>query len=157
MKTAHRISLILIAIPLVVALWSSLSMIVYVQPERSEIAAAERSDFRTSYARDVHEAGFARLALAVIGLLVLFIPYRKGERWAFAALALLVVCYGLPVFFFKSIPNLGRWQIFRNLPEPRAMALAPLNFYYDFFTILAFAGLALALPRFARGSKTPQV
>ena len=152
MKTLHRISLVVIAIPLVTILWSSFSMIVFVQPERKEIAAG-RLGGMFSYENFVHEAGFARLVLAVIGLLILFIPYRKGERWAFLALAVLAVCYLLPVGFFGSIPNLGTWPIFRNLPEERVSSLASVNFLRYFFTILTFTGLAIASPHFIRGHR----
>jgi len=156
MKTLHRVSLVLIALPLVAILWSSPRMMLFVQPERKEIAAG-RLGGMFSYENFVHEVGFARLVLAVIGLLILFIPYRKGERWAFAALAVLIVCYELPVFFFFSIPNLGTWPIFRNLPEERVSSLASLNFQRYFFTILAFAGLAIAVPQFITGRRNAQL
>ncbi len=155
MKTLHRISLVLIAIPLVTILWSSFSMIVFVQPERKEIAAG-RLGGMFSYENFVHEAGFARLVLAVIGLLILFIPYRKGERWAFVALAVLAVCYVLPVGFFGSIPNLGTWQIFRNLPEERVSSIASVNFQRYFFTIMAFSGLVIAVPQLIRDRRSSE-
>jgi len=148
MKTLHRISLVLIAVPLVAALWPSLLMILYVQSERGR-----RVYYDESW---MHEIGFARLTLAVVGLLILFIPYRKGERWAFAALAVLMICYELPAVFFLSMTKLGSWPIFRNLPGPQVYGLAELNFYRYFYTILAFAGLALALPRFLRPNKAPR-
>jgi hypothetical protein len=140
MKIAHRISLLLIAIPLVATLWSSLSMILYVVPEHARIHDEGL----------LHEIGFARLTLAAIGLLILFIPYRKGERWALEALAIMTICYEVPAVFFLSTTHLGSWPIFRNLPQPQLSGLATVNFERYFFTILAFAGLALAVPQFVR-------
>jgi hypothetical protein len=148
MKTLNRISMAMIGIPLLVMLWSARWYIFFEPPTRAQIEAGTSHYVVVSDAMDVHEAGFARIALAIIGLLILFIPYRKGERWAFAALAVLIICYGLPVFFFWSIPNLGTWQIFRSLPEPPVLGLATVYSYTHLFTILAFAGLAIAVPYF---------
>src|SRR5271168_4347266 len=99
MKILHRISIVFIAIPLLVMLWSSRWYILYSVPPQYS-----RWHFDSESLN--HEAGFARLALAVIGLLILFIPYRKGERWAFAALAVLTIFYVLPAFFF-FLPRLA--------------------------------------------------
>ena len=111
MKIPHRISIVFIAIPLLVMLWSSGWMILYSVPP-------EYSGWRFDPEALTHEAGFARLALAVIGLLILFIPYRKGERWAFAALAVLTVFYVLPAFFF-FLPHLSlRSPLFAICPNP---------------------------------------
>lgn len=148
MKILHRISIFLIAIPLLATLWSSVSMIFFVQHER---LAGSGVDFY--YGNLVHEAGFARLTLAVIGLLVLFIPYRNAERWAFAALALLMICYEIPVFLFGSMERLGSWPIFRNLAESTTSSIQTMNFERYFFTIVALSGLAIAIPIFARKRK----
>jgi len=147
MKILHRISIVLIAIPLLVMLWSSRWYILYSVPP-------EHSGIRFDPEGLTHEAGFARLALAAIGLLILFIPYRKGERWAFAALAVLTVFYVLPAFFFflphieSSIPAL------RNLPEPRVLGIAQVYYETRFFTALALAGFAMAVPQFIRGTRS---
>jgi len=148
MKTLHRISIAMIGISLLVMLWSARWFIFFEPPTRAQIEAGTSHYVVVSDAMDVHDAGFARIALSIIGLLILFIPYRKGERWAVAALAVLMICYALPVFFFWSIPNLGKWQIFRGLPEPPVLGIAAVNYYSHLFTTLAFAGLAIAVPYF---------
>jgi hypothetical protein len=145
-KGLHRTSLALLAIPLLAVLWSSVWMIAYVQPERLQLADHPQILFK--YDNFVHEAGFARLAIAIIGLLVLFIPYRRGEAWAFAALVVLVVCYLLPVFFFVNFPYRLAWWLSPRLPQQRVTSLAAINFYRYLLTILALAGLGLALPQF---------
>jgi hypothetical protein len=146
MKSLHRFSLILIAIPLVAVLWSSRWMILYVEPQRAQIAYYDENW--------VHEIGFARLTLSLIGLLVLFIPYRRGERWAFAALAVLMICYILPAGFFLSSTNLGHWLIFRKIAgPPYSTSVGQLNFERYFFATLAFAGLAIAMPQFIRDKR----
>ncbi len=100
------------------------------------------------YDNFVHEAGYAGLAIVVIGLLVLFIPYRRGEAWAFAAMAVLLVCYLLPVFLFVNFPHhLAAW-LFPRLPQQRVIGLEALSFYTYSFTIMELAGLGLALPQF---------
>jgi hypothetical protein len=153
MKILTRVSLVLIAIPLVITLWTSLDMILFVQPERAQIEAGTLR-YMFSYENFVHEAGFARLALAIIGLLILFIPYRKGERWALAALAVLIFVYQFPVFFLGSIPTLGTWPIFRRWPQPRASGLAMVRSLTYFPLGLSLAGLAIAMPRFLRRRDT---
>jgi len=148
MKILHRISIVLIAIPLLVMLWSSGWGILYrVPPE------LEHSGWHFDREGLAHEAGFAELALAVIGLLILFIPYRKGERWAFAALAVLTVFYVLPAFFF-FLPHLASIPVLRNLPEPPALGLDRVYYGTRFFTALALAGFAMAVPQFIRGTRS---
>lgn len=154
MKILHRISIVLIAIPLLVMLWSSRWMILYKMynppREHSGIYVIESENI-------THEAGFARLALAAIGLLILFIPYRKGERWAFAALAVLTVFYVLPAYFF-FLPHLASVPVLRSLPEPPVLGLARVYYGTRFFTALALVGFAIAVPPFIRGirSSRPQ-
>ena len=156
MKTLHRISLGLIAIPLVAALWSSLPMIALVE-EFGPLYSANGTRW-AGLETFWHEAGFARLTLAVIGLLILFIPYRKGEAWAFAALAVLMICYVLPVGFFLSTTNLGHWPILREFSSgPRLLGLAAVNFERHFFPALAFAGLAIAVPYFMTSRRDAQL
>ncbi len=149
MNILQRVSMGLIAISLLALLGSSPEMILFAQPERGQIAAGTlRSTF--SYENFVHEAGFARFTLGAIGLLILFVPYRKGERWALAALVILLLAYWLPVFIFGSIPNLGTWHAFRNWPQSRSSGVARMQWYNFSFTALLFLGLVLAAPRFLR-------
>jgi hypothetical protein len=149
MNIVQRVAMGLIAISLVALLWSSPDMILFAQPERGQIAAGTlRSTF--SYENFVHEAGFARFTLAAIGLLILFIPYRRGERWALAALVILLLAYWLPVFIFGSLPNLGTWHAFRNWPPSRNSGVAMTQWYNFSFTALLLLGLVLTAPRFVR-------
>jgi len=104
-----------------------------------------------SYENYVHEAGFARLTLAVIGLLVLLVPYRKGERWALTAICILIFAYQIPVFLFGAIPNLGAWPIFRNLPELGSTGPGLTALYSYSLIALSVLGLALSLTRFQKG------
>lgn len=149
MKILTRISTALIAISFGPPLWSTLYMITFVQPERSQVVGGE-IHYIFSYENFVHEAGFARLTLSIIALLILFIPYQRRERWAFAALVILAVTYFVPVFLFGAIPNLGTWPVFRNLPPLRTVSLA-----WEMWSVLAFTaflvlGLAMSAPVFFR-------
>jgi hypothetical protein len=105
-----------------------------------------------SYENFVHEAGFGRLAISIIALLILFIPYRRGERWAFAAWVILAVGYYVPVFLYDAIPNLGTWPLFRNwnLPQSKFVNLAWI--YWSSFVLTGFlvVGLAISAPVFLR-------
>ncbi len=153
MKTLHRASLVLIAIPLVAMLWSSRWMIPFVQLERTQLEAGTLN-FMFSYENWVHEAGFARLVLSIIGLLILFIPFRKGERWALAAICVLIFAYEIPVFVFGAIPNLGTWPIFRHWPRPGTDSLAVYSISRLFVAALSLVGVALAVPGFLRSRNT---
>ena len=101
MNIVRRLSIIFIAISFVLPLWSALYLIPFVQPKRAQIAAGQL-DHMFSYENFAHEAGFGRLAICIIALIILFIPFRKGERWAFAALAILAVAYCARILFWSN-------------------------------------------------------
>lgn len=149
MKSLTRLSVVLIAISLALPLWSALYLIPFAQPERIQIAAGELHSM-FSYENLAHEAGFGRLTISMIALLILLIPFRKGERWAFAALVILAVAYYVPVFLFGAIPNLGSWPVFRSLPQPKVSGI-PWQ-YGAVFLLTAFLifGLAMSAPVFFR-------
>ena len=146
MKIAHRVSLFVIAVPLIKMLWSSLPMVLYDQsPEARRIYYDEYW---------IHEIGYAHLTIAILSLLILLIPYRKGERWSFVALVALMVCYILPEGFFLAMTHLGRWPILREFSGgPRVIGLAGVDFVRHFFPAVAFAGLAIAVPYFITGRR----
>jgi hypothetical protein len=147
-----RLSIVLIEISsLALPLWSALYLIPFVQPERAQIAAGELH-YMFSYENFVHEAGFGRLVISVVGLLILFIPYRRGERWAFAAMVILAGAYYVPVFLYGAIPNLGTWPLFRNwnLPQSRFPSLALHYWSSLFLTAFLVLGLAMSVPIFFR-------
>jgi len=150
-KSLRRISIALIALSFVLTLWSALYVIPFAQPERAQIAAGELHCM-CSYENWVHEAGFGRFAISVVASLILFIPFRKGERWAFAALLFLAVAYYVPVFLFAGVPNLGTWPVFRNwhLPQIKVQSLAWV--FWSSFILYAslFLGLAMSAPIFFR-------
>ena len=148
MKALTRLSIVLIATSLALPLSSALHLIPFVQPERAQIATGELH-YMFSYENFVHDAGFGRLAISIIALLILFIPYRRGERWAFAALVILAVAYYVPVFVFGAIPNLGTWPVFRNLPQTRVANLA-WESWSIIFTAFLILGLAMSAPVFFR-------
>ena len=151
MKYVTRLSIMLIAISLTLPLWSALYLIPFVQSERAQIAAGELH-YMFSYENFVHEAGFGRLAISVIALLILFIPYRRGERWAFAALVILAVGYYVPVFLYGAIPNLGTWPLFRNWNLPQSKVGNITWQYWSSFVLAAclVVGLAISAPVFFR-------
>jgi hypothetical protein len=150
-KSLTRLSMLLIALSLALPLWSSLYLIPFVQPERAQIAAGELH-YMFSYENFVHEAGFGRLAISILGLLILLVPYRRGERWAFAALVIVAVTYYVPVFLFGAIPNLGTWPVFRNwhMPQPRTINIALQSWSAFFLTAILILGLAMSAPVFFR-------
>ena len=155
MRSLHKISLVLLAIPLLAVLWSSVWMVAFVQPEKLQLVDNPQVMFK--YDNFVHVAGFATLTVALIGLIILFIPYRKGEHWAFMALAVLVVCYLVPVLVFSNFPRHLAW-LFPLLPQSKtSTSLAKIELYNASAAILALAGLALAVPQFLTNRKKTQL
>lgn len=149
MKSLGRFSIGLIAIGLALPLWNALYLIPFVQPERAQIRAGTLH-YMFSYENWVHEAGFGRLAISIVALLILFIPYRRGERWAFVALVILVFAYYVPVFLFGAIPNLGTWSTFRHwhMPETRNINIGLQNWSSFLLTAFLVLGLAISVPVF---------
>jgi hypothetical protein len=154
-KSLTRISMALIAIGLSLTLWSALYVIPFVQPERAQIAAGELH-YMFSYENWVHEAGFGRFAISVVALLILFIPFRRGERWAFVALVFVAVAYYLPVFLFGGVPNLGTWPALRNWQLPQFKVQSLTWVFWSSFILYAslFLGLAMSAPIFFRRKGT---
>jgi hypothetical protein len=151
MKFIARLSIALIAISLAVPMWSALYLIPFVQPERALITAG-KLQYMFSYENWVHEAGFGRVTISIIALLILFIPYRRGERWAFAALVILAAAFYVPVFLYGAIPNLGTRPMFQtwHMPQSR-VANIPLQYWFAFsLTAILILGLALSIPVFFR-------
>ena len=151
MKFLTRISIALIALSLVLTLWSALYVIPFVQPERAQIAAGELH-YMFSYENWVHEAGFGRLAISVVALLILFVPFRRGERWAFVALVFLAVAYYVPVFLFGGVPNLGTRPVFRNwhLPQFKVQHFTWIFCSSIILNASLILGLAMSAPVFFR-------
>ena len=151
MKSLTRLSIGLIAVSLSLPLWSAFYLIPFVQPERAQIQAGELH-YMFTYENFVHEAGFGRFAISIIALLILFIPYRRGERWAFIALVILAVAYYVPVFLFGAIPNLGTWPTFQHwhMPETRVINMALQYWSAIFLTAFLILGLAISAPVFFR-------
>jgi len=147
---AHRVSLFLIAIPLAKLLWSSIWMVIY----DGSLQARRVYDDENW----IHEVGYARLTIAILSLLILLIPFRKGERWSFVALAVLMICYILPEGFFLSMTHLGRWPILREFSSgPRLLGLAEVDFERHVFPGLAIGGLAIAVPYFIIGRRNARL
>ena len=151
MKSITRLSIVLIAISMALPLWSALYLIPLVQPERAQIAAG-KLHYMFSYENWVHEAGFGRLAISIIALFIVFIPFRRGERWAFAALVILAATYYVPVFLLDAIPNLGTWPFFQRwrLPQAKVQSLAWVYRSSLTFTAFLVVGLAMSAPIFFR-------
>jgi hypothetical protein len=152
MKILHKISLVLIAAPLLMLVWSSRWMIDYGWQERATVAVQKQAAFKAETL--VHEAGFARITLALIGLTVLLVPYRRGEPWAFGVLVVLTLCYWLPVFLLGGRPSFGSWRIFQLSTDFGSSSPEPTNLFRYVLPILSLAGLALAVPHIAKALRS---
>lgn len=142
MNIRGRVSMVLVSIPLLALLFRAYHMVTFVQ-------ITERMERRgIIYEHFVHEAGFAQVAIAAIGLLILFIPFRKRESWAWWALTLLLLIYFVPTLVLPHLRPFPGWDIlWQGIFTP---GLARSVFLSLLFPALMLVGLALSAPQFFR-------
>ncbi len=150
----RKIAIALIAIPFLVSIPTSVSLIRFEQ-EREP-------DRRTEvyYSQYVRENGYERLTIALLVLSVLAIPFRRCERWAWLVLALVLVLNILPVFVL-SWPLPG-WQILKTGAvehdwfawlATRTIGMEQAHFDRLLFTFLITSGLILTVPELIRSPR----
>ena len=99
------------------------------------------------YEQFVREAGYARLAIGAIGILILLFPFRKGARWSWFALAILLLVYWLPAFTIPMFMPFMGWHIFwEGLVRPGESTI----FFNLHLPTLGVIGLLLSLPHFVQ-------
>lgn len=141
-----RISVILVLVPLIALGLSSFLLIRYVH------TATGQCNVETSDAPIMHEAGFARLTIAVIGLTLLFIPFRRLEMWGWGGLAVILLAYILPTFVRPIGDRFDPLQTFHLAREGYPLARLKLENY--FFSGFLLAGLLLSLPQFIKKNRS---
>lgn len=145
MRVRKKLAVVLIMVTLVGMLCSSFPMILFKQlsPVISGEAAVHRWDYH------VREAGYGRVAIAVVGLIILAIPFRRGQRWAWWSLTFTFVSYVVPAFVLPVLVPFPGWHIFSDwMGDP---GLARNVFSNLLFPFLMGLGLCLSLPDFLRG------
>jgi len=114
--------------------------------ERIEVGGGRAIHER--YDHIVREAGYARMTIAATGLLILFIPFRKRELWAWLALTLVLFTYVFPPFIIPLLVPFPGWHIFwQGIFEPGIPRAVLLTMFYSALMLL---GLALSAPHFFR-------
>jgi hypothetical protein len=121
-------------------------MITFVQVEERRQVYEREVRRGEIYEQLVHEAGFARAAMACTGLLILFIPFRKRQRWGWLALATLLVIYFLPALSIPLLRPFPGWQIFYE--GIRTPGLARGAFLNLLSSACMLVGLVLSFPSF---------
>jgi len=152
MKIARVISMVLLGIPLVAVMISGIPMLKYIQQDVRTLATEHLLQYPFLCEISIHEAGYARMALGLIGLVLLLFPFRKGDRSAWLALAVILL-YQIQVFIFLGRSGLPSWQEFRELLTgsllPRALVLDYV------FPVMFFLGFIISLPGFWRARHKP--
>ena len=101
---------------------------------------AQRPDVTTTIGRLLYAGALANASLAFILFLIALIPLRRGQRWAFWALCVPIVLYGIPMLILDG-SNVAREQLASTL-APQVGGLS-----------LLIVGLVLVGPKvFARGT-----
>ena len=136
---------LLICVALAVLAWSSIPLLQFSQ-------ATERAEHQGFlYEQVVHEAGYGRIAIALLGAIIALVPYRKREPWAWWSLALVVLLYLVPT---QIIPyTLGAswetWnQAWRDIGQS---SLARGRFLGLSLLLLVIIALALSFTRPTNG------
>lgn len=144
MTKSAWVSSALISCALAALAASGATMISYVQWDVRSASMRHAPGAHFIFENVIHEAGFARLAVAMLGLLVVIFPFRRGERWAWLALAALLGGYLVPVFVLPApLPRWAELTAALRQAGPARMALPDLVFPFLFLL-----GLLVSLPSF---------
>jgi len=147
MSTRLYVSMALLCIALLALLFYSVPMLT-VGPLIDRIEVEGGRFVRMRYDHLVQASGYAGITFAAMGLLILFIPFRKRELWAWFALAILVFMYIFPTSAIRLLVPFPGWHIFyQGVFEPGLPRNALLTLLFD---TLMLIGLALSAPDFFR-------
>jgi hypothetical protein len=143
MNIIRTVSGFLCGVPLLALGISSASMINYAQEDVRSLASEHALKYPFLSEISIHEAGYARLAFGLIGLVLLTFPFRKGDRSSWVALAIIFL-YQIPVFL---LPVPGWRELREDMVNPAVPRVLLLNLI---FPLMYFLGLAVSLPGFLR-------
>jgi hypothetical protein len=151
MPNSLRFGMALVCVSLCALIVSSASMVNYVQQEVRSLVAQGALSYPVVCESAVREGGYGRIALGLIALLILFIPYRKRELWAWASLAILFLVFLLPVFVFPPGTSLLQWRnSWEGVSRPGLRDVMLLNWV---FPAMMLIGLGVSLPSFLRSKQ----
>ena len=145
MRVLRHLPMLLMTVAMLWLLATSVHMIVFIQ---SEPPPGELLTVRWRWDLFVQEAGYGRATLGLLGLLVVFIPFRRGEVWSWFALLGILLAYMLPVHVLRVLSPFPGWHVFwRGFFEAGAprVGLEPL-----LVTAFMIVGLGSAFPRLVR-------
>ena len=151
MKILFSIGAGLICISFVALLISSIGMVGYVQADVRSLAAQRSLAYPFVCEFSIHEAGYGRIVLGTLGILILLIPFRRLELWAWVCLSIMFFVYFIPVFLFPpgtSFP--AAHDLWRGVSHPGLPRLMLLN---ALFPVLMILGLSASLPSFLRSKE----
>lgn len=132
MSWKDRLTAVLICVPLVVLLYSAHPMITFSQEEDRRQIYERKIRQLEIYEPIVHEAGFARATVAVIGMLLVFIPFRRGQPWSWLALLILMSLYLVPTFVLPFLLPFRGWHVlYEGIRTPGLARLAFLNLFFQ--------------------------
>jgi hypothetical protein len=152
MNIVRAVSIFLCGVPLLALSVSSASRISYVQEDVRTLASEHALKYPLLSEISIHEAGYARLAIGLIGLVLLTFPFRKGDLSSWIALAIIFL-YQVPVFLLPRWTQMPGWQDLRMLFSPGMPRVLVLNLV---FPVLFLLGLVVSLPGFLRVRQMPR-
>jgi hypothetical protein len=123
-------------------------MINYVQEDVRSLAKEHVLKYPFLCEFSIHEAGYARIAIGLIGLLLLTFPFREGDRSSWVGLAIIFL-YQIPVFL---LPIPGWRELREDMLNPAVPRVLLLNLILP---VMYFLGLVVSLPGFLRVRRKP--
>ena len=152
MKTTRAISMVLLGVPLLALIASSIGMVKYIQEDVRALATQHLLQYPFLCEITIHEAGYARIALGLIGLVLLLFPFRKGDRSAWLALAIILL-YQIKVFILPTGQGVPSWQLLKEIvTRPELPRMLVLNLVFPTMFLLGFI---ISLPSFWRLKHSP--
>jgi hypothetical protein len=144
MKIREVLATCFVAASLLATGFSSFGMLSFVQ------TTGRNSHSGEIYEPIVWEGGHARATIAIVGLFLLIMIYRKKELMAWVSLLFMLVLYFFPVFVWSfPIPSLSDLLDWGQL---RQSSLARVRFEGYIVSLFMTIGLAMFLPSVVRKS-----
>jgi hypothetical protein len=151
MKNTLRIGMGLIAVSLVALIVSSAHMVNYVQYDVRSLSDQHLLKFPFICEQSIREGGFSRIALGSLGLLILAIPFRRRELWAWISLAIIFLHHLRVFVLLPETYRLPTWYDVKELALQPGLRILLFNLL---FPALLLIGLAISLPSFLRSGRS---
>jgi hypothetical protein len=149
MRFSKKVATVLIAVPLCALILSARYMVGFRQQLPPAGTTARPIEIWQHFVR---EAGYGRLVIGLLGLVILLVPFRRNHRWAWLALLIILLFYLAPVFVIRELIPFPGWHIFSDWLTGPGLARV-VFFQCVLFPLLMALGLCLSFSAVFRGRR----